>query len=107
MHLYNNYLLPKMKIIKSIQQLQTEKKRIMLQQQNLEDKIHSNWNELKESLQPANVAKDVLSKVMQHNTAGNINGESILKSTFTYGASLLAKKMADKAGEKFSNFFKK
>jgi hypothetical protein len=96
-----------MKTIKNIQQLQTEKKRIQQKQQNLEDKIRSNWNELKESLRPANVAKDALSKVMQDNTADNINGESVLKSTFTYGASLLAKKMADKAGEKFSKFFKK
>jgi predicted nucleic acid-binding Zn-ribbon protein len=96
-----------MKTIKNIQQLQSEKKRIKQQQQNLEDKIRSNWNELKESLKPANVAKGALSKVMQNNTADNINGESVLKSTFTYGASLLAKKMADKAGEKFSKFFKK
>jgi hypothetical protein len=96
-----------MKTIKNIHQLQTEKKRIQQKQQNLEDKIRSNWNELKESLRPANVAKDALSKVMQDKTADTINGESILKSTFTYGASLLAKKMADKAGEKFSKFFKK
>jgi predicted nucleic acid-binding Zn-ribbon protein len=96
-----------MKTIKNIQQLQSEKKRIKQQQQNLEDKIRSNWNELKESLKPANVAKGALSKVMQNNTADNINGESVLKSTFTYGASLLAKKMADKAGEKFNKIFKK
>jgi hypothetical protein len=96
-----------MKTIKNIQQLQSEKKRIKQQQQNLEDKIRSNWSELKESLKPANVAKGALSKVMQNNTADNINGESVLKSTFTYGASLLAKKMADKAGEKFNKFFKK
>jgi hypothetical protein len=96
-----------MNTIKSIQQLQTEKKRIKQHQQNLEDKIRSNWYQLKESLKPANVAKDALSKVMQNNTAENINGESVFKSTFTYGASLLAKKFADKAGEKFNKFFKK
>jgi predicted Holliday junction resolvase-like endonuclease len=107
MRLFNNYLLPMMKTIKSIQQLQTEKKRIKQQQQNLEDKIRSNWSELKESLKPANVAKDALGKIIENKTEENINGESILKSTFTYGASLLAKKMADKAGEKWAKFFKK
>lgn len=96
-----------MKRIKNIQQLQTEKRRIQQHQQNLEDTIRSNWYELKEILKPANVAKGALSKVMQDETADTINGESILKSTFTYGASLLAKKMADKAGEKFNKFFKK
>jgi cell division septum initiation protein DivIVA len=96
-----------MKKIKSKKQLQAEKKRIQQEVKELEKKIRSNWNGLKESLQPANVAKGALNKVMQHNTADNINGESVLKSTFTYGASLLAKKMADKAGEKFSKFFKK
>ncbi len=96
-----------MKTIKNKKQLQAEKKRIAQQVEELEKKICSNWNELKESLQPANVAKEALSTVMQNNTADNINGESVLKSTFTYGVSLLAKKMADKAGEKFSKFFKK
>jgi hypothetical protein len=96
-----------MKRIKNIRHLQNEKKRIQQHQQNLEDTIRSNWYELKEILKPANVAKDALNKVMQNNTAENINGESILKSTFTYGASLLAKKMADKAGEKWARFFKK
>jgi hypothetical protein len=96
-----------MKKIKSIKHLQAEKKRIKQHQQNLEDKIRSNWNELKENLKPANVAKEALSKVMQNKTEENINDESVLKSTFTYGASLLAKKFADKAGEKFTKFFKK
>ncbi len=96
-----------MKKIKNIRQLQNEKKRILQHQQNLEDTIRSNWYELKGILKPANVAKEALSKVMQHETADTINGQGILKSTFTYGASLLAKKMADKVSEKWVNFFKK
>jgi hypothetical protein len=96
-----------MRKIKSIKQLLTEKKRIKLREEELEKKIRSNWSELKESIKPAAIAKDIFSKVMRDKTEDNVNGESVLKSTFTYGMSLLAKKITDKAGDKFSKFFKK
>lgn len=96
-----------MKKIKSIRQLQNEKKRIKLREEELEKKIRSNWSELKESIKPAAIAKDTFSKVMRDKTEDNVNGESVLKSTFTYGMSLLAKKFADKAGERFDKMFKK
>lgn len=96
-----------MKKIKSIKQLQTEKKRIKQHQEELEKKIRSNWNELKECLRPVNIAKDTFSKVIKNKTEENLNGESILKSTFTYGFTLLAKRFTDKAGEKLDRIFKK
>jgi hypothetical protein len=96
-----------MRKIKSIRQLQNEKKRIKLREEEFESKIRSNWSELKESLKPAAIAKDAFSKVMRDKTEDNVNGESVLKSTFTYGMSLLAKKFADKAGDKFSKIFNK
>ena len=96
-----------MKKIRSIKQLQTEKKRIKQRQEELENKILHNWEELKECLRPENIAKDVFSKVIKDKTAENLNGDGIFKSTFTYGVSLLIKKFADKAGEKFDRIFKK
>ena len=96
-----------MKKIKSIKELQTEKKQIIKHQEELKNKIRSNWIELKECLKPINVAKNTLSKMIRNKTAENLNDESILKSSFTYGVILLAKRFADKAGKKLDSFFKK
>ncbi len=96
-----------MKKIKNKKQLRAEKKRIRARQEELEKKIRLQWNELKESLRPVNVAKETLQKVLQNKTEENLDDESILKSTIKYGISLLAKKFTDKAGEKFEWLFKK
>lgn len=96
-----------MKKIRSKKQLQAEKKRIRIRQQELEKKIRLKWNELKESLKPVNVAKDAFQKLVQKKTEANLEDESIFKSTLKYGVSLLAKKFTDKAGEKFEWLFKK
>jgi len=96
-----------MKKIKSIKQLRVEKKRLKQRREELENKIRVNWNELKDSLKPVNIAKDTFSKVIRNKTEENLNGKSILKSTFTYGVTLLAKRFADKAGKKFDRIFKK
>jgi hypothetical protein len=96
-----------MKKIKSIKQLPAEKKRIKLREEELEKKIRGNWNELKETLKPASIAKETFNNAMKHKTENNVNGESVFKSTFTYGMSLLAKKFADKAEAGLNKFFKK
>lgn len=96
-----------MKKIKNIKQLQAEKRRIKLEQENLENKIRSNWKEVKESLKPVNIAKDTLGSILRKKTAESPDDDNILKSSFTYGLNLLAKKFADKAGEKLSKVFKK
>lgn len=75
--------------------------------EHLEEKVRSNWHQLKESITPSTIAKGALNKVLHDKTEDNMNGESVLKSTFTYGISLLAKKLADKAEEKFDHLFKK
>ena len=105
-----------MRKIKSIKQLQNEKKRIKLRGEELENKIRGNWSELKECVKPAAIAKDTFSKVMRDESGNNVNGESVLKSTIRYGVfvlldsgkvTLLAKKIADKAGMRFDKMFKK
>jgi hypothetical protein len=96
-----------MKKIKNKKQLKAEKKRIKIRQEDLEKKIRSKWNELKESLRPVNIAKETFQKVVQNKTEENLEDESIFKSTIKYGISLLAKKFTDKAGEKFGWLFKK
>ncbi len=95
-----------MKKIKSRKKLKVEKKRIKLHQEELEKNICRKWNELKEILRPINVAKETFRNVIWNKAEKNLEDESILKSTVKYAVSLLAKKFADKAGEKFDWMFK-
>lgn len=96
-----------MKKIKSIQQLRDEKRRIQQRQQELEWKIKHRWNGLKESLQPVNLAGDLLGSMMKSKLTSVLAGDHLLKNTFTYGLSLLAGKLAGKAGEKIESLMKK
>jgi hypothetical protein len=63
-----------MKKFKSIKQLQAEKNRIKQQQEELEFKIRINWKELKECLNPVNITKEAISKVIRNKTAKNLQG---------------------------------
>lgn len=96
-----------MKKIKNIKQLQFEKKRMRQNQEELEKKIRSSWSELKETVTPSSLAKAALNKIIKDKTEENINSRGILKNVFTYGISLLAKRFADKTGEKLDTIFKK
>lgn len=73
-----------MKKINSIKQLQTEKDRIIKHQEELENKIRSNWKELKISLTPGRIIKDSFIEAIINRKEKELNGESSLKSTFTY-----------------------
>ncbi|MBL0358236.1 MAG: hypothetical protein IPP72_15805 [Chitinophagaceae bacterium] len=96
-----------MKKIKSIHQLQAEKRRIRQRREDMENRIRSNWCDLKKDLKPVNLAGEALSTVLKNKAAALPEGEHILKSTFTYGVSLLAQKLADKAGDSLETLFKK
>lgn len=96
-----------MKKINSLRQLQREKERIKQYQEDLEDLICDNWYGLKENLKPVNIAKEVISKWIREKNEANLNTGSILKNTVTYGAALLASKLADRAGHKLGGLFKK
>lgn len=96
-----------MKKIRSIRQLKMEKKRIRQEQDELENKIRSNWGDLKNNLRPATIAKDTLSSFIHNKTEQKQQEDGILKSAFTYGLTLLAKKFADKAGNRLNKIFKK
>jgi hypothetical protein len=96
-----------MKQIKSKKQLRAEKERIKQRLKALETKMHIQWQELKQSFTPANIIKDSFSSILKNKTERNLNGESLLKSTFSYGVTLLAGKFAEKVRERFSSVFKK
>ncbi len=96
-----------MKKIKGIKQLKAEKKRLKILTAELEHKVRGNWIELKECLRPINIAKDAIGSIFKSKAAVNIQEDSILKSSFTYGISLLAAKFMEKAVNTLSKVFKK
>ncbi len=85
-----------MKKIKSLKQLQAEKKLLKQRQEALEDKMRSNWNELKDSMKPLNIAKNALGTVLKVGAAGALNGKGMVRNAVTYGVTLLANKFIDK-----------
>lgn len=96
-----------MKKINSIKQLQAEKKRIEQHKEQLENKIAHNWNELKTNLKPISLVKDAFSRVLRKKERDNQDNGSIVKNAFSYAASLLAKRVADKGGRKLSKLYKR
>jgi hypothetical protein len=96
-----------MEKIKNMQQLQLKKKEIDMQQKALLEKIRNNWEQLKENVKPANIAKESLINILQHKSSEQPYGEQAIKHSFTYGVALLAERLADKAFEKVRMFFKK
>lgn len=96
-----------MKKISSIRQLKTEKKRITRERDELEHTIKRNWIDLRETIKPSSIAKDALQVYIENRTEQKQKEGGILKSAITYGLTLLAKKFADKAGNKLNTLFKK
>jgi hypothetical protein len=96
-----------MKKIKSIKQLQAEKKRIKQKQEAIENQIRVSWKELKETLQPVNMAKDAIGSIFRKTPTENINQNSLLKTVFNFGLTLLAGKLTEKAGERLRKIFSK
>jgi len=96
-----------MKTIKSTQQLKAEKKRLAQHQHQLEQKILHNWTELKESISPSSMAAEAFSDAIKNNSQKNNSGNGVLKNIFAFGVTILAKKLADKTGEKLGKMFTK
>jgi hypothetical protein len=96
-----------MKKIKSIKQLRAEKERINHRLNDLENTMRIHWKELKQDIKPSSIIKDSIDSVLKRKTEAPLREDSFLKSIFTYGVSLLAGKLSDKAHEKFSTVFRK
>ena len=85
-----------MKKIKNIKQLRKEKKLLQQREKELMWQIKSGWQHLQLDLHPQNIIKEHGRKCGE---------ENILKSTLSFGASLLAKNLAKKAEEKLEKLF--
>ena len=95
-----------MKKINSIKQLQAEKNRVIRDQEGLENKIRSEWKDLKVSLRPDQIIGNSLAEAIINSMEKEMNGERVLKSTFIYGTRLLARKLVNKAVHKAGRLFK-
>ena len=93
-----------MKQIKDIKQLRKEKKLFLQREKELLRQINSGWQQLKEDLQPQNILKEQVRRCKEE-TSGTRKEESILKSTLSFGTSLLVKKLAKRTEEKLEKFF--
>lgn len=96
-----------MERIRNMTDLRYEKRRIRNEGVNIEAKIRENWDELKAHLQPKTLVKESFTTFVNDKTDQTINNESILKVTFVFGMSQLAKKFADVAEEKIGQFIRK
>ena len=96
-----------MKKFSSIKDLQPEKKRILQHQRELENKMRGNWSELKESVKPVNIAKDVFRSVVRNKTRESLSGSNIIKGVLSIGAALLVKRVVNKAGKRLGRLFRK
>jgi hypothetical protein len=96
-----------MRRIKSIHQLQAEKRRIKSKQQVLEHNIRTQWTALKESFKPSNIAGAAFSSLVRNKTLTSLATDGIVKGAVGYGVSLLANQLVNKADGKWLNIFKR
>jgi hypothetical protein len=96
-----------MKKIKSIQQLRAEKKRIKQEQLEIENKMGEHWTELKETVKPANIAREAIGSIFRKKTAENQPESKLLNTAINIGVGLLAGNLTEKALQKLGKIFTK
>lgn len=96
-----------MKKINSLQQLQTEKNRIIQHQEELAREIRSDWKEVKINTKPGRIIKDSFIEAIIDRKEKERNGKNILKNALAFGTIMLAKKFAAKAVQKLGRIFNK
>ncbi len=94
-----------MKKIRNITLLNAEQKKLKQRQAELEKAITYDWRDVKESLKPKIVARQVFTKVFDEKEKQK--GHSIFSDGIAEIAAKFAQRMTDKAGEKIGKWFKK
>ncbi len=92
------------KKIKSIKQLNAEKKRLLQRQAELEKAIRYDWRDVKESLKPKYVAGKVIAKLFDKTEQ---NGLDPLAAGLSHLAAALTKIAVEKAEEKVNEWLTK
>lgn len=96
-----------MKKISNIQQLKAQQEWLKQRQAELEEKMQADWEELKLSLKPVNLAKQACNHRIEQRLQQQLKDDNIWKNTLTYSAALLGKRIADRAKEKWDKIFAK
>lgn len=96
-----------MKKISNIKELKAQQEKLQQRQAELEEKIQADWEELKLSLRPLNLARKACNYGIEQRLQQQLKNDSIWKNTLTYSAALLGKRIADKAKEKWDMIFAK
>jgi len=89
-----------MKKIKSVMQLELEQTKLRLHEAQLEKAIRKDWKDVKGSLTPKNLGKQILTELISQKIQDKFRPKGILSESLAYGANMLAKKL----GEKFKTF---
>jgi hypothetical protein len=96
-----------MKPIKNLGHLREQKAILAARQMQAEKNVRLHWNNLKEELYPSHLAAEAMDKLTQLAAGEKTDEKNIIKSTFTYGLTLLAHKIAGVADEKLKKIFTK
>jgi hypothetical protein len=91
-------------MIRNKYELRQEKKRLRQREIELKNKITSDWHELKGTLSPNNLVGGGQSK---HNGIPGNDEDSLMVHIFSYAASILGRKLGEKAEEKLADFLSK
>jgi len=91
-------------MIRNRYELRQEKKRLRQREQELKNKIVSNWHELKSTVSPNNLLG---SGQARHSGIPGNDEDSLMVHIFSYAASILGRKLGEKAEEKLAGFFSK
>jgi hypothetical protein len=93
--------------IKNMQHLLEEKNALKEKQQMLLEKMHIQWQEIKQQMNPLTIAKNTLGKVFEKNQVETSYSENEIKNSFTFGMGMLAENLLHKLASKIKNIFKR
>ena len=65
-----------MPTFKNITELKLEKSRLLLEINDIEKEMHHNWQDLKTSVTPSNILKQVMAAILKSKTDGDSNSFS-------------------------------
>lgn len=92
------------KKIRSIKQLNAEKKRLRQRQAEVEKAISYDWRDVKESLKPKNITGEVLSRLFDKS---ELNGSDSLAAGLSQLAATLTRIAVENAEEKLNEWLNK
>ncbi len=96
-----------MKKIKNIKQLRAEKIRIKQQQLEIEEKLGLGWKDLKETVRPANIARDAIGGIFRKKASDGQPENKLLNTALNVGFAFLTGKLTEKVVQKLSRVFTK